>query len=334
MTDSEDKRCEDRLENCPLVALVRTRFIQNSALAGGAIFASSPKALWHICSNPTKGMPRDFYKWAALRQLHPIDSAEEPCLATNNTSLDFGDFVATYARNVSLSVKDVDDKEFVEMDGTFQIEAHKSGEALPAFKLRIRDAFGQGPAFGSWNTTVQANVWSPEGLFTGNISVILHRGEAEIPGISTVKGPGDYSLIIHFLNIDLPNLNVDVTVRECLLGEYKDKSRGFCSSCSTTTFNFDRHAEGCQSCPTNGDCSPKRVMYPRQGYWHSDPCGQHIQKCTTHAACDFPDREDKLMASTKDFESYDDCGNATLCQDYVEAQCKEARHPIGLHCVN
>ena len=203
-----------------------------------------------------------------------------------------------------------------------RIDDHRSGEILPAVVLQVVDGFGQGPALGTSNASVEAIVSSEDRFFVGNTSVFLDNGEAEISGIVGFQRPGVYRVNIDFSEDVLPRLTIVVSVRDCAFGESRQANGTFCSPCSESQFNFDADL-ACQACPDNGDCSAGTAIQPKAGYWHGDPCAQQIQQCPVEEACAFTDRAANLSALTEELHSCEH--NKTFLERYQAAQCREAR---------
>ena len=151
----------------------------------------------------------------------------------------------------------------------------------------------------------------------------LDSGEADIAGIATINSPGNYTVKIEFKEEDLPELILIVNVRRCLIGESTSTDDKLCSPCSATEFNFDPESEQCQPCPENGNCTSD-VIHPNPGHWHSDPCSDHIQECLTHEACDYEERQQRLVNASRDIHSCEEC-DAVLLGNYSDAQCRQAR---------
>ena len=256
-------------------------------------------------------------------QMELLNSTSD-CPQWNGNDADaFGHLVASFARSVRSYVKRETGGVFEKWNGrVLRVRRHKSGDALPSIRLQVVDGFGQGPATGTGNASVEAVMWSTEQFFAGNISVFLDNGEAEISGVTVFQRPGMYRVNIDFSEAVLPRLTIVVSVRDCEFGESRQANGTFCSPCSESQFNFDAD-QACRACPENGNCSAGTAIQPKAGYWHGDPCSQRIQQCPVEEACAFADRAEELSALTKGLDSCEH--NETFLEKYHVAQCREAR---------
>ena len=309
--------------NCTFAALISTQLVRNSASAGGALFVSDPKTLRYQCTEPVQKKDLEFRSMDDFGQMELLNSTSD-CPQWNGNDADaFGHLVASFARSVRSFVKRETGSVFEKWNDTvLPIDDHRSGDALPSIRLQVVDGFGQGPATGTGNASVEAVMWSSEQFFAGNISVFLDNGEAEISGVTGFQRPGVYRVNIDFSEDVLPRLTIVVTVRDCKFGEARDPKGTFCSQCSESQFNFNPRQE-CQACPENGNCWTKTAIQPNAGYWHSNPCSQRIQQCPVEEACAFADRTEELSALTKGLDSCEH--NETFLEKYQSAQCREAR---------
>ena len=309
--------------NCTFAALIATQLVQNSASAGGALFISDPKILRYQCTEPIQKKDPEFRSMDEFVKMELVDSTSECPQWERNRADNFGHLVASFARSVRPSVKHDLTGAIEKWNGTvLHIDGHRSGDALPSMRLQVVDGFGQGPAMGTKNASVEAIVSSEDQFFVGIISVFLDNGEAEISGVAGFQRPGVYHVNIDFNKNVLPRLTIVVSVRDCAFGESRQANGTFCSPCSESQFNFDPD-EACKACPENGNCSTGTAIQPKAGYWHGDPCSQRIQQCPVEEACAFANRTEELSALTKGLDSCEH--NETFLEKYHVAQCREAR---------
>ena len=323
MLNEEDEHCDDPTGNCTFVALVRSAFIQNSAsLAGGAVFASNPNAFWYHCSAALGKPPYHRHDFSSMR---PVNSTKEPCRARNNSAVQFGKFVGSYARRVNFTEQYFGSGRTTHPNSTtLVIEDHRSGGPLPAITVTVMDAFGQGPAFRTANKPVEAVMTSEdEKLVSGQRHANMSGGSATFLVEAISLPPGNYSMTIFFRKTTaLPRIHIFVHFRNCALGE-RTELENICSACGATAFNFDPESGQCQPCPENGNCTTN-VIHPNPGHWHSDPCSDHIQECLTHEACDYEERQQRLVNTSRDIHSCEEC-DADLLGNYSGAQCRQAQ---------
>ena len=318
-----EEDCARPAANCTFVALIATPLVQNSASAGGALFVSDPKTVRYRCTAPVQRKDLEFRSVDNFGQMTLLNGTSA-CPQWNGNKADaFGHLAASFARSVRSFVKREATGVFKKWQGrVLHVPHHKSGDALPSIRLQVVDGFGQGPATGTGNASVEAVMWSSEQFFTGNISVFLDNGEAEISGVTGFQRPGVYRVNIDFSEDVLPRLTIVVSIRDCAFGEWRPANGTFCSPCSESQFNFDADQE-CHACPENGDCSAGTAIQPKAGYWHGDPCAQQIQQCPVDEACAFTDRAANLSALTEGLHSCEH--NETFLKRYQAAQCREAR---------
>ena len=318
------------------MAVTGSSFSDNRAkISGGAIFTKDPNVILHSCSSKDTETPLEQYQADAFKELEHLKSAKDVCpeWATNRAAL-YGPVIASYARSISgyavdegqmTSERPIKNNELVS-------ENHRSGDSLPVLLVEVSDGYGQSPALGEGDTFVQATVYSPNDLFSGEFNVLVNEKRKHFPPISGFQRPGMYEIRMNFNEPGLEPLSVEVKVRECRLGEFVQENGALCVLCSGSQYNFDPDASMCQPCPENGNCTTD-VIHPNRGYWHRTPCSRHVQQCVSREACDFSGREDTLNELTNDMDT---CKiEETLDRDYSEAQCKKVNSlPSAMSIVN
>ena len=328
LSDYTSANCSEPKANCTFVALGGTTLSHNSAESGGGIFASDLTAFRFRCDEDPRRSALQFYSTAELKRMRVLKSDKGLCPSwTHNQKTNFGPDVASYARRIfwSLEERRGNATEMKEMKEKTHVRlmAYRSGDPLPKIRLRVVDQFGQGPAVGSGNSSVEAVMHStPKGhaLFPGNVSLLMEDGTAEFSEISGLQVPGNYVVQIDFSEKALSVLTMAVTVRSCIIGEAPKEDRKLCVRCTETQYRMSKTHEDCQPCPENANCTSANVIHPMRKYWHRYPCSTHMQECLSRGACDY-DREESLESVTADMQ---DCSyNETVDVEYGEAQCDE-----------
>ena len=266
------------------------------------------------------------YTTDVFKKLYVLESTRDICPEWDGNDADlYGPVIASYARSVkgfTDSTGQADSEEPVK-NNQLVSKNYRSGDSLPVLLIDVLDGYGQSPALGEGDAFVQATMYSPNGIFSGEVNMQVNDKRMGFPPISGFQRPGQYEIQIHFSEPGLETLVVEVEVRDCKLGEFIQENGKLCVLCSGSQYNFDPDASMCQPCPENGNCTTD-VIHPNRGYWHRTPCSRHVQRCLSREACDFTDREDELNAVTSEMET---CTlDETLDRDYARAQC----HNVGL----
>ena len=326
LSDYTADNCEEPEANCTFVALGGTIMANNSAESGGGIFASDLTSFRFLCDEDPDRNALQFYSTEELKRMRVLRSDKDPCSSwTHNQKTIFGPDVASYARHIIWSVERRGNATSIvdQTETHVRVEAYRSGDPLPTIRLRVVDQFGQGPAVGSGNSSVEAVMHSTpkdHALFPGNVSLLMEDGTAEFSEISGLQVPGNYVVQIDFSEKALPVLTMAVTVRPCIIGEAPKEDRKLCVRCTETQYRTSKKHEDCQPCPENANCTSVNVIHPRRKYWHRYPCSTHMQECLSREACD-SDREESLDAVTADMQDcrYDEKVDVA----YGEAQCSK-----------
>ena len=306
------------------MAVTGSTFSNNRAkTSGGAIFTQDPNVLRYSCWSKDTETPPELYQTDALEALELLKSTKDMCpdWTANQADL-YGPVIASYARSVSGFAigNGQDDSERPIENNELVSGNHRSGDSLPMLLVEIVDGYGQSPALGEGDAFVQATMYSPDGLFSGEFNTQVNEKQKSFPPISGFQRPGRYEIRMNFSEPSLEPLSVEVEVRECQLGEFAQENLTLCVRCSGSQYNFDSDASMCLPCPENGNCTTN-VIHPNKGYWHRSPCSRHVQQCVSREACDFSGREDALNDLTNEIETCEI--EETLDRDYSEAQCKK-----------
>lgn len=294
----------------------------NAAVHGGAsLIVNNLPVLRINCASQSIEPQLQFFKRHQWESMNVIQSTEDICKEwKGNGAEGYRDNIATYATHVYAELETNDRTESVRTSGRpTVIENYVSGSILPTIILEVIDDLGQGPAIGVTNDTVQSTLSSPDGLFSGFLTIPLTEGIGRFVGISGFSSNGTRHLLIEFSEESLKPINISVEVRSCFVGESLALDSSVCVQCNAATYNFHPEtANGCLPCPENGNYISS-VIVPEKGHWHSFPCSEHIQRCLTDAACDFSDREEKLS----DFEDVTSCDfRESAIAEYGDLLCK------------
>ena len=327
--------CTKPNASCTSVAVTGSRFSNNRAeTSGGAIFTKDPSVIRYSCSPKGTETPPKVYQADTLEELELLKSTRDVCpeWAGNQANL-YGPVIASYAtsiRGYAVGNGQVTNERPIK-NNELVSENHRSGDSLPVLLVEVSDGYGQSPAFGEGDAFVQATMYSPNDLFSGEFNTLVNEKRKSFPPISGFQRPGRYEIRMNFSEPGLEPLSVEVEVRECRLGEFVQENGALCVLCSGSQYNFDPDAPMCQPCPVNGNCTTD-VILPNRGYWHRTPCSHHVQQCVSRKACDFSGREDALNELTNDMDTCKIEG--TLDRDYSEAQCKKVRFLSAIPIVN
>ena len=323
-TQPHPQDCRKSDASCTFVAVTGTSFSDNRAkISGGAFFTKDPSVILYSCSSKNTETHPKQHQTDALKELEQLKSTKDVCPEwVANRANQYGPVIASYARSISgyavgegqmTSEKPIKNNELVSV-------SHRSGDSLPVLLIEVLDGYGQSPALGEEDAFVQATLYSPNDLFSGEFNTLVNEKRKSFPPISGFQRPGRYEIRMNFSEPGLEPLSVEVEVRECRLGEFVQADGALCVLCSGSQYNFDPDASMCQTCPENGNCTTD-VIHPNRGYWHRTPCSRHVQQCVSREACDFSGREDDLNELTNDMDT---CKiEETFDRDYSEAQCKK-----------
>ena len=253
--------------------------------------------------------------------LNSVDRVCEKWL--DNQAGDYGADLAPYALRVRKVLRFEEREEDLAVEGNvYFLHNHLSGTQIPSLFLTVVDEFGQGPAAGAGNESVEATMWSPHRLFTGAVRIQLQKGEGNFSGIAGYREAGLYDVRVDFSEGSIPSFTIRVQVRSCRIGEAAEAGGTICRQCSGDTYNFFPNQEnpGCQPCPDDAKCDTA-VIRPAKGHWHSSPCSRHTQDCLATQACDDSRRDGRLR---KIGSTVEDCDlTAEFVENYTKAECKE-----------
>ena len=309
---------------CGVVAVVNSSLSGNGAEAvGGGVVVDRAAIMRVQCPAQTSSEEPEFYSRKQLESLMGLEFAEDICPAlSGNTAGRYGPEVASYLSSIEVNILNEREEDVVSVnEDVYIIRNHKSGTPLPTIALRAVDDFGQGPAVGVGSREVFAVMFSPDGLFDGNVGVLLDQDIVHLTttGFAT---PGTYKAIVEFDQEQIPSLVITVEVKSCDLGEVPSANGTFCEPCTTSTFSFHPDDDlTCHPCPENGDCR-SQVILPNEDYWHASPCSKNIRKCLSSDACHNEKRVEKLKQKTQNISNCN-ISNKEI-EEYQQAQCEEA----------
>lgn len=210
-------------------------------------------------------------------------------------------------------------------DHKLSIRGHRSGDQIPTLSCEVRDELGQGPASDIENSTIVATM-SSQGLFTGSIELPLKNGKGVFSGVSGYQTKGQYHIFINFSDSALFPYEIEIEIRGCNLGEFQTQDGKYCEKCSQGTYNIFENSsnESCKPCPENGICEGS-VPFPREGYYHSNPCSLHFQRCLSNHACNEDSRKLKLNMTVTEIDTcnFTESNQPLQVTNYSKIQCRE-----------
>ncbi|CAG9321986.1 unnamed protein product [Blepharisma stoltei] len=112
---------------------------------------------------------------------------------------------------------------------------------------------------------------------------------------------------------------VDVTLRDCVLGEAKVGTN--CVVCPKEFYSLNPNSEQCLACPDEAICYGNYTMVPKPGYWRSDMLSIKFWSCPYSNACIGSDLQ-KISYTGKCLEGY--TGN--LCQSCASGYSKAMKN--------
>lgn len=168
-------------------------------------------------------------------------------------------------------------------------------------------------------------MYSPDDLFAGSIEYNMNEGQVTVNSIQLI---GEYGVRNVHLNFSLETFKIfelQVNLRECVIGEEYREEATFCILCDIFEYNFNPMTQTCSDCPENANCGGNAIE-PNDGYWHISPCSPYINKCIAEVAC----RKD-----SRDYELYIFSQNLTSCnlsesdyEYYGGLQCQKVSEDI------
>ena len=321
MCSVKDEECLADGTDCPFMALTDTKFFGNKAgVGGGGIFVGYVEAIRFNCSNASLDTGLEFYDEEKRKVLKRLESEADICPSwKGNRGNLYGPEVGTYASNATMTMKNATRSVCSSGGKECVIDGYRTGEDLPQAEVMLLDGLGQGPATNY--RKVNAMLSSADNEFiVGSVVQPMENGSCTFRSIKGSVPPGTYKLKVEFGEKAIKEIWNAVNVPNCSVGEFASAG-GFCTNCSSTTFNFNHSAKECQPCPENGNCE-SRVITPNEGYWHKTPCSENLRRCLPTSACKFEGRSENLT---------DAVSNVTSChfnetwieEDYSRAQCAE-----------
>ena len=325
MSRNKTENCAAHDAKCSFVALQDTRFVNNQASsAGGAVLSSDLNAIRVSCRNRTRSKPLEYLKKPAFESMDTLNATRHVCQEwTHNTAGGYGNTVASYAHRIRKKIRYEDTNVEEEIEGNrYVVRNHVSGTQIPRLSLETVDALGQGPAPGTDNATIVATMSSPDGLFTGFVSVRMDDGVGRFSGVAGYREAGFYRVRVDFSERSIPSFTIVVEIRGCVIGEAIVANGTVCQPCIGDTYNFFPETSdiGCASCPENANCDGVFIL-PDDGYWHQTPCSDNIQECLTKRACDADNRKEDMRRLQ---DSVEECHfTEAYVRSYVDSECRK-----------
>ena len=300
------------------MALTDTNFSSNKAeVAGGAVFTSHLEAVRFNCSSPVSDIGLAFYKKKEQKTLKGLESVADICPSwKGNRGNVYGPEVGTYASNATMTMKNATRSVCSSGGKECVIDGYRTGEDLPQAEVMLLDGLGQGPATNYRKVNAMLSSVDDE-FIVGSVVQPMENGSCTFRSIKGSVPPGTYKLKVEFGEKAIKEIWNAVNVPNCSVGEFASAG-GFCTNCSSTTYNFNHSAKECQPCPENGNCE-SRVITPKDGYWHKTPCSDRLYRCLPTSACQFEARAEKLEKLTQDIT---DCDFSQEWRaNYTQDQC-------------
>jgi len=313
------ENCTSLNSVCSGVAILNTSFLNNEAeVAGAAIQVNSVPPVRVACSDyPSQA---EFITVPQFLELPVVDNRRH-CSTWRGNRIGTSDhaerIVGSYATgaNISIATQGTSDQP---SNGELVLENVTSGDRLPDISLIAVDEFGNGPASLIRGVLI-ANLSSPDEFFPGMIPLPMPNGTGVFTDVVGFVRPGTYHLRISFNSEDVEEVNIEVQVRECRIGEQRTPDFILCQPCDTQSYNFEPNGNGsCVTCPDHSTCAGSFIV-PEEGYWHSSPCSSRIQECLYEEACRSTDRREALMNLSNTFQ---DCSlSEEDLEQYNDQQC-------------
>lgn len=124
-----------------------------------------------------------------------------------------------------------------------------------------------------------------------------------VKGLELRGEPGSYGLKFTFipekeLKWDKLVETINVTLRDCTIGEVSKDGGRICEKCDTNSYSFDPTLSSCLQCPKSAVCNGT-TLAPLDGYWHSNSQSPIIHKCLHKHSCIRTNRTADLAEKAK-----------------------------------
>lgn len=334
-----ERGVESAAENFrPYMVVVNCNVTNNNAsITGGALFTNEADLMAVCCnctfevketarrfsSDPlTRFIARPLGVTHVTRPGHSITANPNSCrdvwVGNRAMSTRGGNIFGTTAIDVTLCTSK---NNCVNGSKTLKISKHTSGEDLEHINMTLVDAFGQ-IALGQPEMSVKVSA---------NLRIASLRGESsfKVETMATLKGINlqgkigtTLRLTLSFDPGTLPDLSIEVDLRDCLPGEEVRSDMEICSICKDGFYSFDPNQK-CNTCPFNATCKQSTIT-PDPGFWHYTSQSAQIQECMVRDACDFYGRSGNLTDQAR----VSHLQNTTLFYDDNDKykQCSEVRN--------
>lgn len=326
--DSGGVYVEREIENVvksanPYMVLVKCIITGNKAnTTGGAVFTSEADLL-AVCCNCKFEVEEgvfDFQPFGVINATKPgrdITMNPWPCKNRwpGNKAIrgEGGDLFATLATEVYLHTT----SNPVNCKNTLKIANHSSGEDLESITMILMDAFGQ-PAIGQPDMFVGVTTDTNNAVLRGNLDFKVNT-ITQLTGMNLRGRIGTRQTLTLLFNPSfLPDVKIEVELRDCLPGEEVGSANELCHVCEDGFYSFDTTSQ-CKSCPSDATCGLSTIT-PDDKFWHYTSRSIQIQKCMVRDACEYDGRTDKLKRQARDAHFQ----NVTLFSDDNEkyTQCQ------------
>eukprot|EP00210_Caulerpa_lentillifera_P006283 g6002.t1 len=325
-----DRQCAN-WTSCGKLVITGSTFFENDAVIGGrAIHSNDRDRILFDCRN-TGINSKKFITEIELSHF------------TNNTSGFCSNWqlvreanktvplVSTYVSRVEVLVEKT--MKFMVENKWLLIKEIVPGSRLPEISLISYDEYNHSDAK-SDRESFSAELKSKRKELFGNIRFLsdMSTGKGSFSGVkdptnySDFNGPYWYELEIVY-NVDyLESQPINVSFRNCFIGEIKIEREAFCALCDSTEYNFDPEKDTCKICDDNMDCSSTYAR-PSPGYWHASPCHVPPKKCRTENACKKSEKvwraiQDEKHSEIKEAIEQKTCNfSDKAIEQYQTAQC-------------
>eukprot|EP00899_Mesostigma_viride_P008437 jgi/Mesvir1/17595/Mv08827-RA.1 len=236
-----------------------------------------------------------------------IRTANTGCAGWSGNTARYGNNAATSAVTLSIANSTVV-PEFIEF---------RSGQVLATIGVSLLDAYNQEVASEVGALVSVKN--APPGL-TGKLLQASVNGRAEFDDLVLTALPGTYT--VSFASAGVRGTSVQLRVRACVPGEVRRASNA-CERCDPPLFSWRPQNRQCELCPPEAICLGGDDVLPLPGYWRSSNVSYEFHACLNENACNYPGREDALLAMVAD---------STSATWRADAQCDVDQGYRGVLC--
>lgn len=281
--NASGKSCSSHEEASEAIVLLNdTRFLDNKVKKGAATVAIPSLSLLEVCCGNVSTCIR-----ASSMEQTACSLNDKPKDQSNCTGFE-PDYSCSPSTNMVVSL--------------LSNEPAASAQELEGINVDFQDNLGQDVAVEGtlFVHLVNENSAQLSGQPTEGIYVTK---ETVLQGLELRGKPGMYGLVFTFLpkeDVELNKLveNINITLRDCTIGEVSRDEGRICEMCDTNSYSFDPTLSSCLQCPKYAECNAS-TLTPLDGYWHFDSQSPVIHKCINKIACTRTDRSKDLANKAK-----------------------------------